>query len=271
MSEAFPPVQPQDPIQELLPDLFLVRGSITFGPGRISRNMVVIRNEGELSLIGAVRMSPEAEVQLESLGKVAHVIRLCSAHGLDDAYTVQRFQAKFWAARDTASVYPEPAPDVVFDERDELPVGPCSVMRFKGILDSEVALVWHRSDGVIVTADALQHYDDWRGFSFAGWLFLRLCGFKSGTIVGPVWRRLFSYDDELLKASIDRLLEADFQHAVALHGTFVSIQTRERITQAIERELRKPLLRDWAYKMMIKQFGPELEARREEMKTRGPI
>lgn len=269
MSDPFPPVQPQDPIVELLPDLFLVRGSTAFGPGRISRNMVVIRHEGELSLIGAVRMPQDAEIHLESLGKVVHVIRLCAGHGLDDAYTVKRFEAKFWAADDTGAVYPDPKVDVRFDEGDELPIGPSTVVRFKGILGSEVALVWHRNDGVVITADALQHYDDWRRFNFGGWLFSRLSGFVPGTVVGPMWRRLLSYDDARLRASFDKLLEIEFQHAVALHGTFVGNNARERIVQAVEREFTSPLLKDWAYNMMMKRVGPQLEARREEMKARG--
>lgn len=271
MGDPFPPAQPQDPIVELMPDLFLVRGSTTFGPGRISRNMVVIRHEDQLSLIGAVRMPPEAETQLQALGKVAHVIRLCSGHGLDDAYTVERFGAKFWAADDTQMVYADPKPDVIFDEGHELPVGPTTVVRFRGILGSEVALVWHQNDGVAITADALQHYDDWHRFNFGGWLFTRLSGFVPGTVVGPMWRRLLSYDDGLLRASFDRLLETQFQHAVALHGTFVGKDARVRISEAVEREFTKPLLKDWSYNMMIKRIGPQLEARRAELKARGVL
>lgn len=269
MSDSFPPVQPHDPIVELLPDLFLVRGSATFGPGRISRNMVVVRHEAALSLIGAVRMTPESEAQLQSLGKVAHVIRLCQGHGLDDAYTVARFGAKFWAADDTEALYADPKPDVIFDEGDELPIGPSTVVRFRGILGSEVALVWNRNDGVVITADALQHYDDWHGFNLGGWLFTRLSGFVPGTLVGPMWRRLLSYDDALLRSSFDRLLEARFRHGVALHGTFVRNDARERIIHAVEREFTRPLLKDWSYRMMIKRVGPQLEARRAEMAARG--
>ena len=269
MSDSFPPVQPQDPIVEVLPDLFLVRGSTAFGPGRISRNMVVIRHDGELSLIGAVRMPSEAEAELESLGKVAHIIRLCAGHGLDDAYTVKRFGATFWAADDTEFVYADPKPDVTFDEGDEPPIGPSTVVRFRGILGSEVALVWQRNDGVVISGDALQHYDDWHRFNFGGWLFSRLSGFVPGTVVGPMWRRLFSYDDASLRASFDRLLETDFRHAVALHGTFVRDNARSRITQAVEREFTRPLLKEWSYNLMIKRAGPQLEARKAELKARG--
>jgi len=271
MTDSFPAAQPQDPIVELLPDLFLVRGSMTFGPGRISRNMVVIRHDGELSLIGAVRMPPEGEARLESLGKVAHVIRLCAGHGLDDAYSVKRFGARFWAADDTQAVYTNPKPDVTFDEGDELPIGSSTVVRFRGILGSEVALVWHRNDGVVITGDALQHYDDWHRFNFGGWLFSRLSGFVPGTVVGPMWRRLFSYDDAQLRASFDTLLNTDFRHAVALHGTFVRANARERIIQAVDREFSRPLLKDWAYNLMIKRVGPQLEARRAELKARGKL
>lgn len=86
-----------------------------------------------------------------------------------------------------------------------------------------------------------------------------------------MWRRLLSYDDALLRASFGRLMETEFRHAVALHGTFVRNNARERVIQAVEREFTRPLLKDWSYNMMIKRVGPQLEARRAEMKARGVL
>ena len=41
----------------------------------ISRNMIIVRDQGELTLIGSVRMTPENESRLEELGKVNGAIR----------------------------------------------------------------------------------------------------------------------------------------------------------------------------------------------------
>ena len=71
----FPAVQPQDPLVELLPDLFLLRGSINLAPGiSISRNMVVLRKQGERTLIGGVRMTTANERHLEQLGKGPNLV-----------------------------------------------------------------------------------------------------------------------------------------------------------------------------------------------------
>ena len=71
----FPAVQPQDPLVELLPDLFLLRGSIKLAPGiSISRNMVVLRKQGERTLIGGVRMTTANERHLEQLGKGPNLV-----------------------------------------------------------------------------------------------------------------------------------------------------------------------------------------------------
>jgi hypothetical protein len=61
----------------------------------ISRNMVVVWERDELTLIGSVRMSPENEKSLEELGKVTHLVRI-SGHTIDDAYTMHRFKLAFW-------------------------------------------------------------------------------------------------------------------------------------------------------------------------------
>lgn len=53
-----PPAYPHDPIVELFPEVFLLHGSIRMGRGmRMNRNMLILRQDGELSLINPVRMS----------------------------------------------------------------------------------------------------------------------------------------------------------------------------------------------------------------------
>jgi hypothetical protein len=58
MTQTHPDPTPHDDIVEVLPDLFVVYGSIRLPlPGmRISRNMAVVRQGGALTLINPVRM-----------------------------------------------------------------------------------------------------------------------------------------------------------------------------------------------------------------------
>lgn len=254
------PTLPHDEFEEVLPDVFLLRGSIEFAPGmRISRNMVVLRDGGELTLIGPVRTSPRGEEHLESLGRVARVLRLCNSHGLDDAWAKQRFGAELWCARATELAYPEPGADVRFDVGSDLPIGDLHLHRFDGLISTEIALRLDRHGGLLVTADAFQHYDDWRHFSLRGRFMARLMGIRSGTIVGPVWHRFFTEDEAALRASFDALLAQPFAHAVALHGTFVRDVAHARTVAAVEREFAKPGMPDWIYRRRRAEATERLE------------
>ena len=98
----YPPALPQEPILEIFPDVYLVHGSAKIGPGmRMNRNMIVARQDRDLTVIGPVRLSSADESQLDSLGTVKHVIRLGYSHGLDDRYYVERYGAEFWCQRGT--------------------------------------------------------------------------------------------------------------------------------------------------------------------------
>lgn len=54
-----PSAQPHDLIAEIARDLFIVRGTVPMNAlTSISRNMAVLRHEGELSLIDPIRPPP---------------------------------------------------------------------------------------------------------------------------------------------------------------------------------------------------------------------
>jgi len=93
---AYPPVYPHDPLEEIGMDVFMVRGSVRMNPIiRISRNMAVIREAGELTLINPIRLNADGETQLKTLGAVRRIMRLGCFHGLDDPYYVDQFDAEF--------------------------------------------------------------------------------------------------------------------------------------------------------------------------------
>lgn len=72
-----PEPDPHGEIQELFPDLFWVQGSIKMGPGIIiSRNMTILRQNGELTLVSAVRLNPSGEAALAELGVIKHTFPL---------------------------------------------------------------------------------------------------------------------------------------------------------------------------------------------------
>ncbi|RJG36133.1 hypothetical protein [Motilimonas pumila] len=74
----FYPVQPHGHVKRLFKDIYMVTGSVAMklphpkiGPLtlRFSRNMVIIKQGGELTLINSVRLNGQGLAQLDALGK----------------------------------------------------------------------------------------------------------------------------------------------------------------------------------------------------------
>lgn len=251
-----PPVQPHDDLAQLLPDLWFTRGSIEFVPGgRVGRNMVVLREGAELTLIASVRLSEAQERELESLGMVRRVERICAAHGCDDAYTVDRFGAEFWCLEGADSDHAAPKPDHQFRPGESLPFCGLRSFGFEGVATTEAALLWPRHGGVLITGDAFQHYSGWRQFNGWGRAVCRVLGFRRGTIVGPVWHGVLTQDEAALRRSFDTLLEEDFEHAIALHGDFVEGDAHEAARRAVEQEFADSAMPSWLAARFRRQLG----------------
>lgn len=98
--DQFPPQLPHGKIQEILPDIFFVKGQIRIDSepvSEFSRNMVIIRDGDELTLINSVRLDEAGLKQLDSLGSVRHLIKLGAFHGRDDAFYLERYRIPLWA------------------------------------------------------------------------------------------------------------------------------------------------------------------------------
>ena len=93
----FAPVYPHDPIEQIADDVFMARGSIKLNSIiRISRNMAIVRQGNELTLVNPIRLN-EAELgRLEALGTVKHVMRLGAFHGCDGPFYMARYSRAFW-------------------------------------------------------------------------------------------------------------------------------------------------------------------------------
>lgn len=84
---SFAPAYPHDAPEQIVEHVFMVRGSIPLNPiMRISRNMAIVRHDGELTLINPIRLNEQGEAQLRALGEVKRIMRLGPFHGIDDPY-----------------------------------------------------------------------------------------------------------------------------------------------------------------------------------------
>jgi hypothetical protein len=231
----YPPATAHDPIEEIFPDVFLVRGSyrlnalMSFG-----RNMVVLRHGGELTIVNSIRLIAAGEAQLDQLGTVRHVMRLGYFHGQDDRYYIDRYSAEFWGPLASRAV-PGPAITQPLDENSELPVPGVRPFLFKQSRHPEMALLVEREGGILLTCDALQYYADRRFCSLFAKVFMPLKGFPLDMIIGPIWLKAMTPAGGSLRADFDRIRALSFKHFVAAHGSLLRDDAHAAVARAIDK------------------------------------
>lgn len=231
----FAPALPHAPIRELFPDVFVVRGSITLGPlVSIARNMIIVREGRDLTLVNSVRLSDEGERELEKLGRVKHLVKVGLYHTRDDAWVRHRFDPTYWA----------PVPKD--DKTEKLvdggagPLAKARVFSFEAAKEGEAALIVEQEAGnLLVTCDSVQNWTDTEGCSFVGGLVTRMMGFIEPAKIGPIWlKNMTQGQPTKMKPDFERLLSLDFRHLIAGHGTLLRDEAKEALRASVERTLR---------------------------------
>ena len=229
------PVYPHDAIEEIQPDVFMVRGSIKLNPFlRITRNMAIIRHAGELTLVDPIRLSAAEEKKLDALGAVKQILRLGPMHRVDDAYYLDRYQAALWAPG-PADLQPEPKPHLSVDAGTPLPFPDAELFCFEGMKQHEAALLLRRGPGLLITCDAIQNYGDYRHNNLPARLVLPLIGFPKTTLVGPIWVKVMTPEGGNLESEFRRLLELDFDQLLSAHGSFLASGAHAACERAVDK------------------------------------
>lgn len=228
MSE-LPPALPHGPIEEVFPDVFQVRGGFRFMPAlSITRNMTIVRQGGELTVVNSVRLTDAGERELEKLGKVTHVVRIGAFHGADDPWFVRRFGASLWAPAGLS-----PKGNVTHDHElkpGNSPIEGSSVFLFERGQKPEAALVLERDGGILLTCDSFQNWTTFDGCSPAGKVMMRVMGFGP-TLIGGPWLK---YMGPEIRGDFDRLAKVSFKHLAPAHGTVL----RDVAAAGLEKAMR---------------------------------
>jgi len=231
----YPPAYPHDSIEEIIPDVFMVRGTIRMNAMmRITRNMAIVRHDGDLTLINPIRLDQDGIDQLSTLGDVKRILRLGPMHGLDDPYYLDTYGAELWAEEVSAS-YPEPKPDLQISETTPLPFPDATLFCFEGMMRKESALLIDRDGGLLLTCDSLQHYGDYRHNNLFARTLMPFIGFPKKMVVGPIWLKIMTPEGGSLEGEFRRLLELDFQHFLSAHGSLLRDTAHQAVTEAVDR------------------------------------
>lgn len=231
-------VTPHDQPKQIAEDLFVVHGCIdSYGMVYFTRNMAVVRDQGELTLINPVRMGDEGLASLEALGKVAHVLRLGGMHGADDPFYVDRYDAQFWAF-EGGKEYTTPDITRPLSDGGELPFSNAKMFAFSHLKEPEGAILLERSGNVLLTCDAIQSYTTAPHTPHTNKFVQTLMpyiGFPKKTIIGPLWLKILVKDQAGTKADFERLLSLDFDQLLSAHGTFLANNARADLELAFNK------------------------------------
>ncbi|MFQ5418609.1 MAG: hypothetical protein ACE5FL_16395, partial [Myxococcota bacterium] len=201
---------------------------------RITRNMAIVRHQGELNLVNPIRLDEEGERQLRALGEVKRILRLGPLHGLDDPYYVDRFGAELFAPGESRA-YPEPKVERTLAAAAPLPFPDTEVFEFAGALQPECALVVRRDPPILLSCDAIQHYGDYRHNNLLARIAMPFIGFPKTTVVGPIWLKLMTPEGASLKGEFERLLTVDFDALLSAHGSFLRSGAKASVTRAVRK------------------------------------
>lgn len=237
MHIAYPAPMPHGPIQQLLPDFYMVKGTSHLAPGvTVNRNMGIVRYGDDLLLVNPVRLRRREEERLCDLGRVRQAVRLGYYHGCDDLYYRDRFNAFFWRQAGSDH-YPLPPPDQLLSEDGPSPIPGARIMEFGNSRVPEAALQVPLSGGLLLTCDALQYWRDWDRCSWGGKWLLRFSGVHRGMQVSPGWLQRATPPGQnsrrWLAADFERLLQLPFLHMLGAHGDFCADRARELVERAV--------------------------------------
>jgi len=249
------------PLVEVFPDIFVVRGSASFGDSgpmsfiSVPRNMIVLREGGELTLINSLRLTTSSEKELVALGKIVNVVKLGHWHGRDDLYYVKRYSAQHWAVTgaDTKR-FGLDTPHKLLTEGASLPVQDTRVFVFTPTLTNfpEACILVNRHGGVVISCDSLQNFGGpFDGYSTVGRLMLTFYDFFHPGNVGPFWLKiLLSKGCKLdeMEAEFNRLLASGWKHLLPGHGHPLKDRAGELAVERVKitfNKLRNPSKRPW--------------------------
>jgi hypothetical protein len=218
MSE-FAPALPHGLLEEVFPNVFFVTGTMRaefFGSmWQFSRNMTVVRDGDQLTIVNSVRLGDAGLRQLDALGTVANIARIGDMHGVDDPFYLDRYRsATFWAM---------PGMDIQegltvgreLRAGGEMPFANCTFFEFKTTKMPEGILRLDRAGGIMIACDALQNWvapDQF--FDDSTIEKMREIGFFTRANLGLAWLQM----SEPQAPDFVRLKEVPFAHALCGHG-----------------------------------------------------
>jgi hypothetical protein len=223
-------------LEQAFDEVWWAWGTVRFAPAmRFPRNMVIVREKGELVVVHPVMMPEATQRKIEALGPIKHVVRLGTFHGMDDLAYVKRYGATSWAPPEV-DLAEGMKTDQVLVPGGELPVAGAELFSFEASRSSELALRLDREGGVLLTCDSVQNWEKTTGCSLLAGLMAGMMGFKGRACIGPGWLKVAEPKDGVgLSKDFERLLALEFRHVIGAHGAPMKETAREDLRASVAR------------------------------------
>jgi hypothetical protein len=186
-----------------------------------SRNMVIVRRAGKLSLINTVRLTEAGLAALDGLGQVENVIKIGAFHGRDDAFYLDRYKAKLWTLEE-------------MQLNGQMPFSNCSLFLFETSIYPEGALLITEEGGILVTCDSIKNWlapDEF--FSKETADLYKQQGFFGAASISNVWKQAC----QVKAADFARLKSLKFLHLLSAHGDPLLNNAHELISKMIKKNV----------------------------------
>jgi hypothetical protein len=228
-------------LEQVFDDVWWAWGTVRMGPGiEFPRNMVIVRERGELVVIHPVMMPPDEQAKVEALGPIRHIVRLGAFHGMDDPAYIARYKPTTWAPpgvdlRDGATR------DRELVVGGETPIAGAQLDAFEASQTPEMVLFVPRHGGFLVSCDSIQNWDDADGVSLLARPMMALMGFRGRACLGPGWRKQCEPKDGVgFGPTYRRLLALEFRHVLSAHGKPMKDTAREELRASVAKHYPSP-------------------------------
>lgn len=218
------PIWPHGKLEQIFPNIYFVMGTnITTHEGielQHSRNMVIVKQDNELTLINTVRLNEPALARLDELGKVTNVVKIGAFHGRDDAFYLERYQAQFWDLPKLST---------------KLPFPNCALFVFETSIHPEGILYLQQNDGILITCDSIKNWirpDPFFSEQTAA-LYEKL-GFFGCATISNIWLQA----TQVQVSDFEKLKLLSFRHLISAHGEPLLDQADHRVKDRIKNVFR---------------------------------
>ena len=233
MNTNFSPAWPHGKINQIFKDVFMVSGTniIVYDGVAIqsSRNMVIIRQNGELTLINSVRLNDNELESLEKLGKVKNIIRIGAFHGRDDAFYKDHYHASLWAFSSMDFSHGE---KLDFDlSEGVLPLANAELFTFGSTTFPEALILLNKEGGILISCDSIKNWTKKdKYFDDPTFENMKRVGSIGEAKIDKTWLQAMNPS----KAELEKMSELKFTTLLSAHGEPLQNNAKSAVQASIK-------------------------------------